>query len=157
MVHSGNVSFLQVGMLLVFMLSCITCSTGTVDSTEDRFRKLETIVYQLQEKNIRLEQKVTQLEANNAHLKIKIQQHETILMSLLVQTNESEPTGSKSIANNYQTEILSTGKMSGTPRTCQQLRADDPSLPSGMYWIDPDGQSVGDSPIYVYCDMITGT
>ena len=128
MVHSGNVSFLQVGMLLVFMLCCIACSTGTVDSTEDRFRKLETIVYQLQEKNIRLEQKVTQLEQ-------------------LI----------RAFANNYQTEIVSTGKMSGTPRTCQQLRADDPSLPSGMYWIDPDGQSVGDSPIYVYCDMITGT
>jgi hypothetical protein len=25
-----------------------------------------------------------------------------------------------------------------------------------MYWIDPDGQAVGDAPIYVYCDMISG-
>jgi hypothetical protein len=26
-----------------------------------------------------------------------------------------------------------------------------------MQWIDPDGQGIGDDPIYVYCDMTTGT
>ncbi|EFX87112.1 hypothetical protein DAPPUDRAFT_312655 [Daphnia pulex] len=26
-----------------------------------------------------------------------------------------------------------------------------------MYWIDPDGQGVGDAPIYVYCDMAKGS
>lgn len=25
-----------------------------------------------------------------------------------------------------------------------------------MYWIDPDGQGIGDNPISVYCDMTTG-
>ncbi len=25
-----------------------------------------------------------------------------------------------------------------------------------MHWIDPDGQGVGDDPIYVYCDMTSG-
>jgi hypothetical protein len=41
-------------------------------------------------------------------------------------------------------------------RTCREARAADPSLNSGMYWIDPDGQGVGDDPIYVYCDMAKG-
>ena len=41
-------------------------------------------------------------------------------------------------------------------RTCRELRQADPSLSSGMYWIDPDGQGVGDDPIYVECDMTTG-
>ncbi len=45
-----------------------------------------------------------------------------------------------------------------TPRTC--LEARDSGLPefkeSGNYWIDPDGLGIGDGPIYVYCDMITG-
>ena len=41
-------------------------------------------------------------------------------------------------------------------RTCRQVRDGDPSLTSGMYWIDPDGQGIGDGPIYVYCDMATG-
>ena len=41
-------------------------------------------------------------------------------------------------------------------RTCKELSQADPSLKSGMYWIDPDGQGVGDDPIYVECDMATG-
>lgn len=42
-------------------------------------------------------------------------------------------------------------------RTCRETRAADPSLTSGMYWIDPDGQGVGDDPIHVYCDMTSGS
>jgi hypothetical protein len=42
-------------------------------------------------------------------------------------------------------------------RTCSEARAADPSLTMGNYWIDPDGQGVGDDPIFVYCDMATGT
>ena len=72
----------------------------------------------------------------------------------MVQTNQSETTD-KSFASHHQSAIQSTGK-SGTPRTCQEIRAADPSLPSGMQWIDPDGQGVGDDPIYVYCNMTTG-
>lgn len=41
-------------------------------------------------------------------------------------------------------------------RTCRETRAADPSLSSGMYWVDPDGQGVGDDPIYVYCNMTSG-
>ncbi len=42
-------------------------------------------------------------------------------------------------------------------RTCSEAHTVDPSLSSGMYWIDPDGEGVGDDPIYVSCDMTTGT
>jgi hypothetical protein len=41
-------------------------------------------------------------------------------------------------------------------RTCREIRSNDISLPSGMYWIDPDGQGVGDDAIFVHCDMTTG-
>lgn len=40
-------------------------------------------------------------------------------------------------------------------RTCWEIHMANPSLPSGMHWIDPDGQGVGDDPIRVYCDMAT--
>ena len=49
-----------------------------------------------------------------------------------------------------------TTTRSGIPRTCREAHLADPSLTSGMHWIDPDGQAVGDDPIYVYCDMISG-
>ena len=42
------------------------------------------------------------------------------------------------------------------PRTCREALVSNPLLPSGMYWIDPDGSATGDDPIYVHCDMETG-
>jgi hypothetical protein len=52
--------------------------------------------------------------------------------------------------------LLAAGN-NNTPRTCHEIHDNDPSLASGMYWIDPDGQGVGDAPISVFCDMSTGT
>jgi hypothetical protein len=52
-------------------------------------------------------------------------------------------------------QVLASGN-NNTPRTCHEIHDNDPSLTSGMYWIDPDGQGVGDAPIFVYCDMSTG-
>ncbi len=89
-------------------------------------------------------------------LEAKVQEQETIL-NFLLQANEIpiSPTGSKSIENYRQNVIQSNGK-SGFPRTCRELRAANPSIASGMQWIDPDGQGIGDDPIYVYCDMSSG-
>jgi hypothetical protein len=53
-------------------------------------------------------------------------------------------------------QIHSSGKSASIQRTCREVRLANPSLTSGMYWIDPDGQGVGDDPIFVYCDMATG-
>ncbi|KAI9561382.1 hypothetical protein GHT06_012339 [Daphnia sinensis] len=60
------------------------------------------------------------------------------------------------VANDDAVARQSSGR-SGIPRTCQEAHLADPSLSSGKYWIDPDGQGVGDAPIYVYCDMTSGT
>ena len=43
------------------------------------------------------------------------------------------------------------------PRSCAEAHSADPALQSGNYYVDPDGTNVGDDPIYVYCDMSTGT
>ena len=42
------------------------------------------------------------------------------------------------------------------PRSCVEARTADPSLPSGSYYVDPDGTNIGNDPIYVYCNMSTG-
>jgi hypothetical protein len=93
--------------------------------------------------------KVTRLEA-------KVQEQETIL-NFLLQENELpiSSTVSKSIENYRQNVIQSNGK-SEIPRTCREFRAVNPSLASGMQFIDPDGQGIGDDPIFVYCDMSSG-
>lgn len=59
----------------------------------------------------------------------------------------------KKIDNAIETK---SAARSSIPRTCREARLADPSLTSGMHWIDPDGQGVGDDPIYVYCNTTTG-
>jgi hypothetical protein len=99
--------------------------------------------------------KVIQLEAKNVQLEVKIQDQEIILTSLLEAAELPVSIDSKLFPVEKDISMRSTGR-SGIPRTCRELHASDPSLPSGMHWIDPDGQGVGDDPIYVYCDMTSG-
>ena len=101
---------------------------------------------------------MVQLEAKNVQLETKVQEQEKILTFLLQATEQPASTvGSKLFLNNRQTAIQSTGKMSEIPRTCRELRAADPTLPSGMYWIDPVGDGEGgDESISVFCDMTSG-
>ena len=90
-------------------------------------------------------------------LEAKVQEQENIL-NFLLQANELpiSSAGSKSIASNNRQNLIQSSGRSGIPRTCRELRAANPSLASGMQFIDPDGQGIGDDPIYVYCDMSTG-
>jgi hypothetical protein len=99
--------------------------------------------------------KVTQLEAKNVQLEVKIQDQEIRLTSFLEAAELPVSTHSKLFPVKKEISIRTNGR-SGIPRTCRELRAADPSLSSGMHWIDPDGQGVGDNPIYVYCDMTSG-
>ncbi len=81
-------------------------------------------------------------------LELKVKEQESLLIAL--------QTESKSVSNAEGIEkSLSAGK-STIFRTCRETIAADPFLTSGMYWIDPDGQAVGDDPIYVYCDLNKG-
>jgi len=41
-------------------------------------------------------------------------------------------------------------------RSCSEIKSANSEMDSGMYWIDPDGQDVGDDPIEVHCDMSSG-
>ena len=90
-------------------------------------------------------------------LEITVQKQENMIISL---QQKEKPMGSvKFIPSHlaFNDDQPKIGKSVSFPRTCRELRAADPSLPSGMHWIDPDGQSIGDDPIYVYCDMTKGT
>ena len=41
-------------------------------------------------------------------------------------------------------------------RSCAEAFSADPTIPSGDYYVDPDGANIGDRPIIVYCNMSTG-
>ena len=95
--------------------------------------------------------KLEELELKVSRLEETVQQQQTLITAL----QKEQPIVSKS--NLALKNQPLTGRGNLFSRTCRELRASDPSLSSGMYWIDPDGQSIGDEPIYVYCDMLKGT
>ncbi|XP_046638029.1 uncharacterized protein LOC124316246 isoform X2 [Daphnia pulicaria] len=166
------------GLMLILSCGTICSSALTPFSLEDKLQELEVrLEAKIEAKNAQLEEKVTQLEAQlelnnelrqdltlkviqleakNVQLEVKIQDQERIVTSLLEAAELPVSTDSKLFPVKKEISIRSTGK-SGIPRTCRELRAVDPSLSSGMHWIDPDGQGVGDDPIYVYCDMTSGS
>lgn len=104
---------------------------------EHRFQKLESLEHRLQS-----------LES----IGNRFQQLESLLRS--VPLNEEVDVGKSILLKDQQQQP--TGRANKLYRTCHETRASDPSLTSGMYYIDPDGQDIGDNPIYVYCDMTTG-
>ncbi len=98
-----------------------------------------------------LEQKVQEQEFELIQLKATVQQQESLLADLQKDRQiNSQSISSSSFEVKEQSAAI---RKSIFPRTCRELRATDPSLSSGMHWIDPDGQGVGDDPIYVYCDI----
>ena len=100
--------------------------------------------------------RLEELELKMTRLEDTVQKQEKMIISL---QQKEKPMGSAKLipshlALNDQPKI---GKSVSFPRTCRELRAANPSLISGMHWIDPDGLGVGDDPIYVYCDMTKGS
>lgn len=95
--------------------------------------------------------KITHLE----DLELKVKQ----LEAALIQQQETAINNQPSAAINLHEASLNkqfATQRNSIFRTCRELSQGDPSLTSGMYWIDPDGQGVGDDPIYVHCNMSSG-
>ncbi len=94
--------------------------------------------------------KVEKLET----LELKVQQQETLLFNLQSkQQTDFQRSASGGVDVDNQLVLATKNALF---RTCRETRTADPSLTSGMYWIDPDGQGVGEDPIYVYCNMTSG-
>ena len=89
------------------------------------------------------------LELKVQHLEFKLMEQDKERQTMYVVHPARQ--GSKTILGKQVGELRNA-----IFRTCKELNQADPSLKSGMYWIDPDGQGVGDDPIYVECDMTAG-
>jgi hypothetical protein len=109
---------------------------------------VEVKVNHLEDENRQLKEIVTQL-------KTKIGQQDSILTDLLKYRHQDKES-LKLFSKNILLENPTSGKSATMTRTCREARLSNPTLTSGMYWIDPDGQGVGDDPISVYCDMNSG-
>ena len=102
-----------------------------------------------------LESKVVTLETKVARLEAKVEQQESQIAALIVNEREKQQS-STTKKFTMSIELNQNYKRNAIFRTCQELRSSNPLLESGMYWIDPDGQGVGDDAIHVFCDMKLG-
>ncbi|XP_046462614.1 uncharacterized protein LOC124208790 isoform X1 [Daphnia pulex] len=138
-------SLLPVGILVLLCWS-ITIANGL--SVEERLQQLSD---QLIEVRQVLKENVVQLEIKDARLEVLEQKVARLELAL----ENERVVNSKSIFKYVDAVNAQSGGKSGSiHRTCREAHLADPFLTSGMNWIDPDGQGVGDNPIYVYCDMI---
>ncbi len=112
-----------------------------VQLQESKLARLETLEIKVQEQEL----KVRKLEA--------IVQQQGELLSTL--QNERQ-TSFELVPSNLKSNGQQSAEKILFPRTCREIRAAQPWLSSGMHWIDPDGQGVGDDPIFVYCNMTKG-
>ncbi len=129
--------------------------TNVLVAKESQFEALKLKVQHQELKLTRLEfleQKIQEQESEMIRLKAVVEQQESILVAM--QTGRK--TNPEFIPSSFNFKEQSAVEKSMFPRTCREIRAADPVLASGMYWIDPDGQGVGADPIYVYCDMTKG-
>jgi hypothetical protein len=94
---------------------------------------------------------VMQLETAVKRLEAKIEDQALMISNL----NSRCPAAVKLAEDVVETNNILKEK-SIIPRTCRDANANNPSLSSGMYWIDPDGPNVGDDAIYVFCNMTSG-
>lgn len=101
-----------------------------------------------------LEAKVVNLETKVARLEAQVNHQESIFTALIKSERDKKFALEKGISRNVETN--EHYKRNAAPRTCGEVFATNPLLDSGMYWIDPDGQGVGDNAINVYCNMTTG-
>jgi hypothetical protein len=112
---------------------------------------------QLGQKDTQLEEKMIELDQRDSQLENKLNELQSVRESILKRVLELETATEESPIQTDSLEFLNrSSRKSSNPRTCREIHSSDPSLPSGMYWIDPDGQGVGDDAIYVHCDMATG-
>ncbi|XP_057373186.1 uncharacterized protein LOC130694058 [Daphnia carinata] len=125
-------------LLILAMSTC--CLTAAPPDLQARVEQLEKNYVTMKE---HLEAKIIDLETKVGRLEAKIEVQDSLLAVL--------EKGHDPLIDNVA--ISRPHRQIAILRTCHEINIANPSYPSGMYWIDPDGQGIGDPPIHVYCDM----
>lgn len=100
------------------------------------------------------ESKIVHLETKVTRLEVEIGQQQTLISGLIKNIQDQQHPLKKQFS--VKVDINKELKQNAILRTCREIHLSNPLLDSGIYWIDPDGQGVGDEPINVYCNMTTG-
>ncbi|KAK4011418.1 hypothetical protein OUZ56_020535 [Daphnia magna] len=125
---------------LIILALSTCCFTTAPPDLQARVEQLEKYYVEIKE---HFEAKIIDLETKVVRLEAKVEKQDSLLAVL--------KKGHKPLKENV--DINQHLRQNATLRTCHEIHVANPSYPSGMYWIDPDGQGIGDPPIHVYCEM----
>ncbi|XP_046635066.1 uncharacterized protein LOC124314087 [Daphnia pulicaria] len=165
MVRRQRSSFVAAGLGLLFLVIFTIVPSATKENEQslghsESFREFQEHFWA---KFKHFERK---MELEVVKLKTKVELLETKVAEQAFLLKECKMSSDKKYENkiplDYNREkvgysLLPVRKQYQTPKTCLEALTADPSLESGMYFIDPDGHGMGDEPIYVYCNMTTGS
>ncbi len=124
--------------------------------THDLILNLETKLKNQEALLTKSANRLTQLEAEEAERKRYAASLDVkgVLPTGLLGSLREPPSNGEAVTL-VESQVVAT-RPASMPRTCFAALKVNPSFPSGMYWIDPDGERMGDPPIQVYCNMTTG-
>jgi len=90
-------------------------------------------------------------------LEAKVEQHEMKINSQQVEIDQLKKKNSDLEEKNHELKKHDEiSPSSSLARSCFEYKATiNPNAQSGVFTIDPDGQTGGDPPIQVYCNMTT--
>jgi acetyl-CoA carboxylase alpha subunit len=101
-----------------------------------------------------LESKIVTLETKVIRLEEKVEQQQALISDLIRTVKDQQHPSTKSLS--VKVCVNQEWKANAILRSCREIHESDSLLDSGNYWIDPDGQGIGDDAINVYCNMTTG-
>ncbi|XP_059351512.1 uncharacterized protein LOC130694055 [Daphnia carinata] len=143
--------------LLILALSTC-CLTAAPPDLQERVELLEKNYVKIKE---HLEAKIIDLETKVGQLEAKIEKQDSRLPVLEkghhpLKDNVAINRPRRQLATSikpFEDNVNQHRRPNATLRTCHEINVANPTYPSGMYWIDPDGLGIGDPPIHVHCDM----
>ncbi|XP_032776653.2 contactin-associated protein-like 3 [Daphnia magna] len=151
-----------VGLLILIFPLLIVAFTSNDNEIKDIERSSNLHKFQ-EELWIKFKHFERKMESEVTKLKTKVELLEAKVLEqaeLLKECNTCSPTSNmfdNDMPVDHVKNVRPLAKTTLQPKTCLEALTSDPSLESGMYWIDPDGQGRGDNPIYVYCNMTSGS
>lgn len=118
------------------------------NSIEEKFNQIEIRIQGPENRLTKAEGRIRQLEIEFEQEKNNTANQVAVVPPVIFLQPEQD--------NTNLTQTACPDRSPALPRTCFDLRKADSKLPSGLYWIDPDGEKIGEQPIQVFCNMTSG-
>ena len=126
----------------------------SLEETKGQNKKMQTNLEDIERLNWKIQAQMEETERKNTKMETKLEESERKITELA--NTVSKLKGLEVKLLDVESNVKSILRNGIQYKTCAEMRRAYPFMKSGTYWIDPDGQGIGDDPIRVICDMTKG-